>query len=221
MASYKRIAGTRVKDRVGDRCGKLVAEKPAGRNSRGEMRWLYRCDCGGETVQYPHAAAATANCGCETASKLHRRFLKHGASGTLLYKAYKGMIYRCHSRSNHAFKHYGARGISVCKRWRDSFEDFVSDMGDRPAGATIERIDNSGNYEPGNCVWATRKTQQRNRRVNQFVTVNGETMCVSAWAERVGANRATIVGRLKRGWSAADAVLKPAQRKYRNSRGQK
>lgn len=205
-------------NRTGERLGKLVAESPAGMNSRKEMRWLYRCDCGGETVQYPHAAKITRHCGCETKERLRNRSLTHGQSGTKVYKAYKAMIYRCHSPTSGSFKDYGARGISVCQRWRDSFDAFIADMGERPSGATIERIDNDGNYEPGNCVWATRKAQQRNRRANHVIERNGQSMCIAEWSEITGVPYSTIAGRIRRGWPEADAVSRPVQEQNRNSK---
>lgn len=119
------------------------------------------------------------------------------------------MLARCSdSRSRH-FKRYGGRGITVCARWVASFEAFRSDMGERPAGATIERRDNNGNYEPGNCVWASRKIQQNNRNSNFEVEFQGERLTLTMLAERASMNVYTLRGRLLAGMSAEQAVATP------------
>lgn len=88
----------------------------------------------------------------------------YGMSGTRIYKTWTEMNYRCYNPNCKAYKNYGGRGIKVCKRWRNSFENFCADMGDKPKGLTLERINNDRNYEPGNCKWATYKENLNNRR---------------------------------------------------------
>jgi hypothetical protein len=124
------------------------------------------------------------------------------------------MLNRCTSPRAERFDRYGGRGIVVCGRWASSFDAFLADMGQRPPGHTLDRIDVNGNYEPGNCRWADDKTQQRNRSRHRLLTFNGETATASTWAERVGVPWATILKRLERGWSLHDA-LDPAREVHR------
>jgi hypothetical protein len=119
-------------------------------------------------------------------------------SGTSEYKRWHGMIKRTSDPANKDFKHYGARGISVCERWLD-FSNFISDMGMCPPKLELDRIDNDGDYTPDNCRWASRTVQCRNTRANRLITFNGETLPMSAWAERLGIARTTIERRLNRG----------------------
>jgi hypothetical protein len=143
----------------------------------------------------------------------HRHFnTKHGHAArgghTGEYQSWVEMIRRCYSPNKvRAYANYGGRGITVCKEWLDSFESFIRDMGPRPAGHSLERIDNNGNYEPSNCRWATPKEQARNRRNSVRLTINGRTMVVSAWAEEAPVCAATIYERLSKGWSAHEAVF--------------
>ena len=131
-------------------------------------------------------------------------------TGTSEHNIWRAIKARCHSVGSVSYAWYGGRGIRVCERWFDSFENFFADMGPRPSKAhSVDRIDNDGNYEPGNCRWATRKEQQRNKRNNRLITYNGETMCLEAWADRLGIGWATIHERLDRGWSVADALSRP------------
>ena len=117
-----------------------------------------------------------------------------------LYNVWKGMIARCYSPTVKAYKHYGARGIIVCERWRvkgQGFKNFVSDMGERPSKHSIERIDNDGNYEPSNCKWATQKEQVRNQRCTRKITIEGITYIAADIAEKYGFKTDTIVMRAK------------------------
>jgi hypothetical protein len=106
------------------------------------------------------------------------------------------MLFRCFNPKSKDFSEYGGRGITVCNRWL-SFDFFYADMGDKPEGLTIERINNDGNYEPGNCRWATRKDQNRNKQNSKLFTYLGETKCLAAWAEEYGIVYATLWDRLK------------------------
>lgn len=115
---------------------------------------------------------------------------------------------RCLNPNNASYKNYGGRGISVCKRWM-SFKNFYADMGDRPEGYTLERVDNDKGYSPDNCVWASRFAQSRNRRSLIMITMDGETHPLSVWVERYGGNYATIHMRIAKGWDAEKAIKTP------------
>jgi len=117
------------------------------------------------------------------------------------------MLARCKYDNRDNFRFYGGRGISVCERWRASFEAFLADMGPMPSPRhTLERIDVNGNYEPGNVRWATWHEQMRNRRNSRMVTFNGETLCVSEWAERMSLKPHTLMARLNSGWTVQRAL---------------
>jgi hypothetical protein len=151
----------KVADITGQRFGKLVAIEQLG-ISYGRMQWLCRCDCGKETRCNSNnlRTGGVVSCGCY---KLEVQ-TKHGRSRTPEYRAWIDMIRRCTSSHCQVYKHYGARGIKVCKRWVDSFEAFFKDMGLRPKGMSIERINNSKGYTPSNCKWATKSEQNFNKR---------------------------------------------------------
>lgn len=118
------------------------------------------------------------------------------------------MINRCENPKNKSFADYGARGVSVCKRWRSSFESFLADMGERPSPVhSLDRVDNDGDYAPGNCRWSTRSEQNRNRRNTAWLTIDGETLRIEEWAERAGVKRATIYKRRQRGWPDRESVF--------------
>jgi hypothetical protein len=131
----------------------------------------------------------------------------HRPSGT--WKSWRSMLGRGLGRADR--NRYADRGIRVCGRWL-TFENFLVDMGERPPGTSIERIDNARGYEPGTCRWATATEQARNRRSNLLITVDGETLPLVEWAARSGVGRATIAHRIKVGWPAREAVFAPADR---------
>lgn len=124
------------------------------------------------------------------------------------YGIWRAMHRRCYNSNTRDFKNYGAKGITVCERW-NVFEVFLSDMGRRPAGMTIERINNSLGYHPENCRWATFKEQQSNRSDNRRLIHKGESLTLAEWARRVGLKRTTLRNRLKLGWSVEKSLTVP------------
>lgn len=147
-------------------------------------------------------------------ANLKRGNLQHGHTRTgwqsPTYQVWAGMVKRCSNPRLQAFKYYGGRGIRVCDRWL-TFTNFLTDMGERPPDKTLDRIDNDGNYEPGNCRWATRAQQRRNSRYTRMITFRGETLCIADWADRIGVPRSTLWMRLSYGWSVEAAVTTARQ----------
>lgn len=138
-----------------------------------------------------------------------------------LRSIWEGMIARCYQRGSTSYYLYGARGITVCQRWR-RFWNFVADMGTRTTlEHSLDRIDVNGNYGPGNCRWATAKEQQRNLRVNVRITAFGECLVQSAWAERFGIDGRTIGQRPRAGWSPERAVSQKSRKKHRKNQAQR
>lgn len=176
----------------------------------GKKRWLCRCACG--TIRPIIGASlrsgASTSCGCLRDENFTNR--SHGMYLSPIYKIWTGMIQRCHNPKHNSFESYGGRGITVCQQWRDSFEAFVADVGERPsANHSLDRIDNDRGYEPGNVRWATPRQQLLNRRNNRRFLVNGESLTVVELSERYAINKNTIEKRLGLGWSIEDAVFHP------------
>jgi hypothetical protein len=146
---------------AGLRFGRLVAVRYV-HNERAGALWQCRCDCGQMTIALVSNLrhGRTKSCGC-------RQGIRHGGWGSPEYWCWHAMLQRCNNPRNPGYKNYGDRGIKVCKRWH-RFEHFYSDMGDRPAGLSIDRIDNDGDYKPSNCRWATQAQQHSNKRRPQL-----------------------------------------------------
>ena len=143
-----------------------------------------------------------------------RSFTRHGCARpgkiTPEFRSWAHMRRRCKDQRDNRYDRYGGRGIVVCERWQTSFAAFLADMGPKPTPQhSIDRIDNDGNYEPGNCRWATRREQGNNTKRNRLLTLNGETMTVTEWSRKVGIHNRTIRARLARGWTVQDALLAP------------
>jgi hypothetical protein len=141
---------------------------------------------------------------------------KHGLANSPEYYAWQQVIQRCTNPKAKKYPSYGGRGITVCERWTNSFSAFLADMGFRPTSLhTLDRKDNNGNYEPGNCRWATRKEQQANLRSNRILTFNGESHHLAEWSRRIGIGRQALEKRLNRGMALEQALSKPIQKKRR------
>lgn len=195
----------RVKDETGNVYGKLTVLRFAGMYNN-HARWLCRCECGRE-VDVRGTMLRCGNhrsCGCG-------HYKANGLYHTPEHRAWAGMKQRCTNQNLPRYSGWGGRGITVCQRWKDSFLTFYEDMGPRPPDKdSVERIDNDGNYEPGNCKWATWLEQSRNTRRTRLITYNGETHCISEWACMLGIKPHTLAARLNRyGWSIEEAMTLP------------
>lgn len=181
----------------------------------GHSIWQCKCECGKLTTGRAGnlLRGEKRSCGC-------LRGEDHGARRdrnvrTPEYATWIAMKQRCLTPTYRDFFRYGGRGIKICERWVNSFCNFVADMGPRPEGYSIERINNDGNYEPSNCRWATAKEQAYNRRTNRYITIGNQTMTITEWADKNGLNKATVHSRLRRG-VRGEAIVGPLL--YRKSK---
>ncbi len=204
---------------AGTRFGRLIVLHEAERHGPSRLRqFRCKCDCGNVSVVGLSGlrSGATKSCGCLRKQLSAERLRTHGLSGTAEYNVWFNMMARCFNPNHPQFPHYGGRGISVCDRWRESPGVFLEDMGPRPSAAhSIDRVDNDGNYEPGNCHWATRREKGNNIQHNRLLTHQGKTQCVTAWAEEVGISLYALQQRVHRGWSVERALTEPVPKRLK------
>ena len=158
-------------DRTGDRFGRLVALEQAGRNALKKVLWRCQCDCGNVVLRTSGdlVTGNSVSCGCF----LKERITKHGGWKNASYNTWRAMLRRCNNPKDKDYKRYGAVGIRVCPEWHD-YTRFRDDMGEPVGAETLDRIDPYGNYEPGNCRWASLPVQARNTRLHSK-SVSGHT----------------------------------------------
>lgn len=208
-----------VNDLTGDVYGMLAvisrADDEVYPSGRKERRWLCVCECGNRKIVrgVNLRSGATSSCGCLCRQRVSDAKKSHGQSLEPEHAAWRNLKQRCHNPKCKEYKSYGARGITVCDRWKSSFENFFSDMGPRPKGMSIERKDNNLGYFPENCIWAERKRQQRNTRRTRMVEYQGKLMPMIEVCEIIGISIHTVRNRIhNQGWSAEDAVFTPVRR---------
>lgn len=195
--------------RPGDTIGGLLLIEKVNRKGRGGRAiWLCVCECGSD-AEMPEEMlklGAKTSCGCKR-QPFNMRSLR---------RTYRSMVNRCCNQADQAYKDYGGRGIKICDRWLSSFDSFVTDVGiPLQLGLSLDRINNDGDYEPGNVRWADAVTQRRNSRYITPLTVNGETLLMQDWARRLGCYSTVIYNRIRRGWSISDAVTAPVAKRGR------
>jgi hypothetical protein len=175
--------------------------------------WWCDCECGGTTRADGHALVTGRYLSCGCIRRKHGHAVGANPHCSPEYSSWSAMLARCENPKHPAFKHYGGRGITICKRWRASFESFASDMGPRPSVRhSLDRFPNGdGNYEPGNCRWATTTEQARNRSSNHHIVAHGRTMTMSEWSALHGVPSTTIRWRILNGWPPDRAVTEKSR----------
>jgi hypothetical protein len=206
----------KVIDLAGQKFGRLTALEFVGHRKVGaQSKRVYRCRCEcGKIVDAVSGALTTGNvrsCGC----LLKDVITKHGAYKTAVYKVWHAMIQRCRNPNDPGWSDYGGRGIAVCASWLQ-FANFIADMGERPKGGTLDRIDVNGPYSPTNCRWASSLEQVNNRRNNRRIAFQGEELTISEWARRAGLSTPGLTHRLDAGWRIEDALTRRSDRSTNN-----
>lgn len=200
----------RRRDLTGQRFGRLTVLAFHSVDKSRNVRWACRCDCGVEKVIQKAAlvSGSQISCGCAKREHLLSMTTTHGQSvvGSGAYKSWREMHQRCRNRNRPMSRHYCDRGIEIDRRWFD-FEEFHADMGERPEGLTLERIDNDGPYSKSNCRWATMAEQNRNKRSNRIAVIDGRSMIVMDWCKERGIPHSRVYNRIHRGMPPSDAVL--------------
>lgn len=214
---------------AGQRFGRLVAIRyisggGPSRLGKGKTTWLFRCDCGREIINKvePILSGQKSSCKClqreMLAESMRRKATTHGMTLSREYASWRAMLKRCTDPNHVAFSRY--KDIAVCKRWH-TFENFYADMGPRPEGYTLHRVDNDLGYFPANCKWATRKEQERLKSTTVWVTFRGRQMSVAEACELVDATpreRNVVYARLKLGWDIDRALATPIRLLQRKTR---
>lgn len=190
-----------------------VVERAGSINKK--AAWRCRCECGSIVIVKSDnlKSGNTKSCGCqkrESTIKTMKRIKRtHGLSHTSEYRIWVHIKQRCLNPQYATYPDYGGRGITVCDAWSESFETFYRDMGPRPSlEHSIDREDVNGNYEPGNCRWATEEIQANNKRTSHYIEHNGERKTITQWAREVGLHTTTIRNRLKLGWTVERALTR-------------
>lgn len=172
----------------------------------GSYKWKCSCVCGAvvSVLTASLRSGNTKSCGC---LRNEGPAVKHGKSNTSIYRIWVGILKRCLNKDDKACSFYGARGITVCERWL-MFENFLEDMGDKPVGKSLERVDNDGSYSKDNCRWATPKERANNTRRNRRITAFGRTLTMAQWAEETGIHYRCLYKRIRLGWESEKALTK-------------
>lgn len=214
----------RFQDLTGQRFGRLTVLERAVRGStpgkKHRTYWLCECDCGNVSVVLAEGLKSgnTTSCGCYHREVVSKTIMTHKRIEDNVYLKWSAMKARCFNKNTEHYSDYGGRGITVCDRWRDSFDLFYEDVSKLPHfgedGYSLNRIDNDGNYEPGNVEWADSVVQNNNKRNNRLVTFNDKTQTVAKWSRETGIPYNVIYKRAKLGWSL-DEILTTPVRKYK------
>jgi hypothetical protein len=202
----------RIKNLVGQKFNRLLVVEDSGKrsNANRQVIWKCLCDCGNYAFIESVTLKRQKSCGCivkeRVVKPIHGHCRRKKTSKT--YFSWASMIQRCTNKNNPKYPIYGGRGITVCEQWKNDFAIFLKDMGVRPNGMTLERINVNGNYEPSNCIWDTPKAQANNKRCNRILEFDGKKMTVSQWSDFIGISHVSLRMRLHRKWPLEKALCK-------------
>ena len=206
----QRISVNQKNIKAGDVFERLTAVRFFEWKRKNGDRWVFLCVCGVEKVINVRSVMTgdTRSCGCLRDEKIRNVYLSHGMSRTSEHNIWLGITQRCCNPLNKLWEWYGGRGISMCERWR-KFENFYADMGPRPVGMSVERVDNEKGYSPENCKWASRHDQTRNKRNNIIVQYEEQSMCLKDFAVKIGIKYHILYYRMAiKGWTLEKAITK-------------
>jgi len=200
-------------DMTGNRYGRLSVIEMSGYNNHNQRLWRCVCDCGNESevIGFLLRQGQTKSCGCLLKESIAAVNYKHGKSKSQIWSIHRSMMDRCYLETSHAYSRYGGRGIDVCERWHD-FENFYADMGNKPKGMSLERVDNNKGYFPDNVRWANSKDQANNRRSNVMLELNGKIQTMQQWCDELGLRIGTVWARLNVYGYSVEKALTPGWR---------
>lgn len=209
------IRNMKIIDLTGQKINCLTVIKREGSDKNKHPRWLCRCKCGNEVIVAGSdlRQKRIKSCGCWRKERMSELNKAHGHRSEKIYNIWSRMKQRCINPKAPNYSNYGGRGIIVCQRWISSFEMFYEDVsklahfGEK--GYSLNRIDNDGNYEPGNVEWSTQTEQANNRRTNHLISYNGETHTIAEWAKVKQIKKNTLLQRIYRGWPIEKALETP------------
>lgn len=207
-------------DITGKSFGRLIVIGLSHRNKNNDLYWNVRCQCGTEKTVLGNSLknGSIQSCGCLVKEKIKKLRYKHGMSRSATYLAWRGMKSRCLNPKHRAYHRYGRKGVIICDEWINSFESFYNDMGEKPKGLTLDRINGNKGYFKENCRWATYKQQARNMKCNRIIEYKGERKTLAEYAEKFGLNPTTLLYRIKANWPIEKALTKPSQCKIKKKK---
>lgn len=208
------------KDLTGKKFGKLTVIKRVKNSKNNHARWLCECECENKVAVLSASLrdGNTRSCGCLQREKAREAKTKHGLANSRLYIIWFNIKQRCNNSKNPNYKHYGGRGIKICKEWQENFMSFYNWAMDNgyKEDLTIDRIDVNGNYEPNNCRWATSDIQANNMRTNRILTYKEETHNMKQWAKILNINYTTLHSRFRKGWTIEKAFTYKTKKRGEN-----
>lgn len=186
-----------IQDLTGQKFGKLTAVSFVERSKR-KTFWRWLCDCGNEKIAWASHVkeGRVKSCGCANSESRRAKPDWHGKTNSPEYRTWTNMMTRCYNEKTERFAHYGGKGVRVCERWHD-FKLFYADMGDRPVGTSIDRINSDGDYELENCRWATKKEQADNRSISVWIEFDGKRLVLTDWARFFNVTQEAIRKRMR------------------------